>query len=187
MGRNIREKLAVELCERCGMEWNKPVSFDEIPSIEKLLNCNIMVLDIESIPILGTTSSIYNSLMYKNGHVKSSTQYWLLHDQDHYHSINNIKGFWLLIAFVLIVYKASIAKKHLTHTNALIVKMGRLAKKKKKQVKSPKIGKDITHHLHKQDMKGGKDEVEGKTEQLNKILLKENEDINSEETKSDIE
>ena len=63
LGRNIREKLAVELCERCGMEWNKSVSFDAIPSIEKLLQCNIMVLDIENIPILRTTSSIYNSLM----------------------------------------------------------------------------------------------------------------------------
>ena len=83
----------MELCAQCGMEWNKPVSLVEISIIEEQLNCNIMVLAIENILILRATSSIYNSLMYKNGHVKSSTQYWLLHDQDHYHSINNIKGF----------------------------------------------------------------------------------------------
>ena len=86
MGRKIRETLAMELCSHCGMEWNKSVSFDEIPMVEEQLQCNIMVLDIENIPI--PTSSIYNSLMYKNSNVKSSTQFWLLHDLDHYHSIN---------------------------------------------------------------------------------------------------
>ena len=65
--------------------------------------------------------------------------------------------------------------------------MGCLAKKKKKQVKSSKIGKGLTLHLHKQDMKGGKDEVEGKIEQLKKIVITENEDINSEENKAYIE
>ena len=25
LGRKIKEKLAMELCELCGMEWNKPV------------------------------------------------------------------------------------------------------------------------------------------------------------------
>ena len=49
------------------------------------------------------------------------------------------------------------------------------SKKKKKQVKSSKIGKDITHYLHRQDMKGGKDEVDGKIEQLKRILIKANE------------
>ena len=61
------------------------------------------------------------------------------------------------------------------------------SKKKKKQVKSSKIGKGITHYLHKQDMKGGKAEVEGKIEQVRKILIKEIEDINSEENKAYIE
>ena len=64
---------------------------------------------------------------------------------------------------------------------------GVFSKKKKKHVKYPKIGKDITHYLHRQDMKGGKDEVEGKIEQLKKILIKENEDINSEENIAYIE
>lgn len=93
MGRKIRTTLAMELCANVGLEWNKPVSFDEIPMVEKKINCNIMILDMENIPILKTTSNIYNTLMYKNSHVKSCNQYWLLHDTDHYHAINNIKGF----------------------------------------------------------------------------------------------
>ena len=83
----------MELCEHCGCEWNKPVSFDEIPKIEKKINGQILILDMEQIPVLQTTSSIYNSLMYKNDEVKSDKQFWLLHDFDHYHAINNIKKF----------------------------------------------------------------------------------------------
>ena len=42
---------------------------------------------------------IYNSLMYKNSTTRTGrtlntcNQYWLLHDNNHYHSINNIKAF----------------------------------------------------------------------------------------------
>ena len=93
MGRKIRNTLSMELCANCNMEWNKPVSFDDLPNVEKILQCKILVLDIGNLPVINATSCIYNSLMYKNSHVKSSTQYWLLHGQEHYHSINNIKGF----------------------------------------------------------------------------------------------
>ena len=93
MGRKIRTVLAMELCSHCELEWNKPVSFDEIHIVEEMLNVNIMVVDIEQIPVLNTTSRIYNSLMYKNSSIKSPTKYWLLHDADHYHSINNIERF----------------------------------------------------------------------------------------------
>ena len=93
MGRKIRYELAKELCELCGMEWDKPVSFDEIHIVEEALNVNIMILDIDNLPVLKTTSNVYRSLMYKNNEVKSTTQYYLLFDNDHYHSINNIKAF----------------------------------------------------------------------------------------------
>ena len=75
----------------CGLEWNKPVSFDEISKIEKKINVHILILDMEKIPVLQATSSIYNSLIYRNDEVKSNKQFWLLHDNDHYHVINNIK------------------------------------------------------------------------------------------------
>ena len=75
MGRKIRTTLAMELCSHCEMEWNKPVSFDEIPMVEEMLNANIMVVDIKQIPVLNTTARIYNSRMYKNCSVKSPTKY----------------------------------------------------------------------------------------------------------------
>ena len=99
MGRNIRTTLAMELCAHCGLEWNRPVGFDDIQTVEEKLQCHILVLDIEQLPILSTTSNIYNSLMYKNNTsrkcctLNTCNQYWLLHDNNHYHSINNIKAF----------------------------------------------------------------------------------------------
>ena len=90
MGRLIRKHLAIELCSHCEMEWDKPVAFGDIEKVERALQVNIMIFDIDNIPMLKTTSSIYNSLMYKNSEVKTPTQYYLLYDNDHYHSINNI-------------------------------------------------------------------------------------------------
>ena len=87
-GRKIRTTLAMELCSHCEFEWNKQVSFDEIYKVEEALQINIMIFDIDNIPMLRTTSCIYNSLMYKNNSVKTATQYYMLYDNDHYHSIN---------------------------------------------------------------------------------------------------
>jgi len=90
--RPIRTQRAVELCAHCGLEWNKPASFNEIPKIEKKIAANILMLDMEQIPVLQATSSIYNSLMYENDEMKSNQQSWLLHDNDHY--INYIGPFF---------------------------------------------------------------------------------------------
>ena len=45
-GRPIRTQLAMELCAHCGLEWNKPVSFDEIPKIKKKIDARILILDM---------------------------------------------------------------------------------------------------------------------------------------------
>ena len=68
--------------------------------------------------------------------------------------------------FAPIVYKASITKKAVEAHKCNDSEDECFSKKNKKQVKSSKIGKDIAHYLHKQDIKGGKDEVYGKIEQL---------------------
>jgi len=187
MGRKIRTTLAMELCAHCGLEWNKPVSFDEIPLVEEKLICSIMILDIDNIPILNTTSKIYNSLMYKNSYVKSSTQYWLLHDSDHYHSINNIRGFLAVDYFCHQCLQGFNNKKAFDTHECCDNCCEALTTKKNKQEKSKKIGKDITHFLSRQDMKGGKDEVEGKIEQLRTMLLKANENPDSEDNASYLE
>ena len=170
-GRPIRTTLAMELCSHCGLEWNKPVSFDEIPKIEKKLDARILILDMEKVPMLNSTIGIYETLMYKNDEIKSKQQFWLLHDDDHYHAINNIKGFLAIEYFCSECLHGFHNKKAFDKHECC---KECLSNRKQKQVKSSKIGKDITHYLHKQSMKGGKDEVEQKLRlQLELDKLKE--------------
>ena len=49
---------------------------------------------------------------------------------------------------------------------------GVFTKRKKKQIKINKIGKDITQYLHSKEMKGGKNEVEFKIQQVIKMAEK---------------
>ncbi len=93
VGRKIRTDLAKELCERCGFEWGKKVSLENIPTIEDILEVNIPVFDIDNLPVLNTTTNIYNSLMYKNTSNRDNTKYWLLFDNGHFHTITNVKRF----------------------------------------------------------------------------------------------
>ena len=92
-GRNIRTAIAQELCNRCNMEWNIPVSINQIENIEEILKCNIRVFDIDNLPILNSTQNIYNALMYKSEHQEDYKQCYLLFDSDHYHVITNAKAF----------------------------------------------------------------------------------------------
>ena len=171
-GRPIRTQLAMELCAHCGLEWNKPVSFDEILKIEKKLDANILILDMEKIPMLNTTIGIYETLMYKNDEVKSNKQFWLLHDDDHYHAINNIKAFLAIEYFCSECLHGYHHKKAFDKHECCQEDCSNGSNRKQKQIKSSKIGKDLTHYLHKQSMKGGKDEVEQKL-QLELDKLKE--------------
>jgi hypothetical protein len=90
-----RTNTAKELCHKCCMAWDTEVSIDEIPVVEAFLKCNIYVLDIDNLPILGATMSLYtsDSLLYKSKYVENYTQCWMLHDENHYNVITNIKGF----------------------------------------------------------------------------------------------
>ena len=160
----------MELCAHCGLEWNKAVTFNEIPKIEKAIDANILILDMVKIPMLNSTIGIYETLMYKNDEVKSDTQFWLLHDDDHYHSINNIKGFLAIEYFCSKCLHGFHNKKSFEKHECCQEDEG--SKRKQKQTKSSKIGKDLTHYLHKLSMKGGKDEVEQKL-QLDLDKLKE--------------
>ena len=179
MGRKIRTTLAMDLCDNCELEWNKPVSFDEIPIVESKLQCNIMILDIDNIPILKTTSNIYNTLMYKNSNIKTCNQFWLLHDTDHYHSINNIKGFLAIEYFCPHCLQGFHHKKAYDNHVCEECEDGIFNNKKKKQIKSSKIGKEMSHYLHHQEMKGGKQEIDKK---IQKFMEKnENLDFTSED------
>ena len=95
--------------------------------------------------------------------LNTCNQYWLLHDNNHYHSINNIKGFLAVDYFCPHCFQGFTNKKAFDNHKCEQCEEGVCNKKKKKQVKSSRIGKDIAHYLNRQDMKGGKDEVVGKT------------------------
>ena len=64
-----------------------------IPEIEQKLKCNIYVLDIDKIPILGRTQNMYDMLLYKSEYIEDQQQYYLLFNDSHYDTITNIKGF----------------------------------------------------------------------------------------------
>ncbi len=61
--KKLRETLGKELCNNCGFEWDKPISLDDISTVEEQLKINILVFDIDKIPILRQTRNIYDSLM----------------------------------------------------------------------------------------------------------------------------
>ena len=50
-----REIIGKELCHKSKCEWDQPVSFLQIPLVEEKLNCNIHILDVYNIPMLGTS------------------------------------------------------------------------------------------------------------------------------------
>lgn len=89
IGRNIRTEIAKELCSKCNMTWDEPVSIDEFPDVEEHLKCNIYVLDVENLPMLRTTLNIYDVLVYKSEYNADLPQCWLMLDDNHYNVINN--------------------------------------------------------------------------------------------------
>lgn len=74
------------------MKWDEVVNFLQIPLIEEALDCNIYIIDMDNIPILGSKIDVWNMLMYKAEN-RGKEHYWLLFDNSHYHAITNIKGF----------------------------------------------------------------------------------------------
>ena len=59
----IRTELAKELCDKCGMDWNEPVSVASFEEIEQILKCNLFLINAASIPVLKTTVKLLHSLM----------------------------------------------------------------------------------------------------------------------------
>ena len=63
-----RERIGKELCHKSKCEWGQPVSFLQIPLVGEKLNCNIYILDVWNIPMLGTSVELMmaDTLMYKS-------------------------------------------------------------------------------------------------------------------------
>ena len=87
-----RNAFGLDLCKKCNVQWNEPVSHIHIPLVEEALNINIYVMSIENIPILGSAINIWNALEYRSED-RHTQKHWLLLDNNHYHVINDIKPF----------------------------------------------------------------------------------------------
>ena len=89
-------KLGKELRNKTRCDWDKPVSLLVLPLVEEKLNCNIYILDVYNIPMLGSTISLMmgDALMYKSEN-RSSQRYFLLYDgvKQHYDCMTDIKKF----------------------------------------------------------------------------------------------
>jgi hypothetical protein len=93
--KNIRIKAGMNICNKSKCRWDKPVSLLEIPLVEETYNCNIYLIDIHNLPMLGKTISLLlNCLLYKSED-RNSHKYFLLFDTEkqHYHCITDIKKF----------------------------------------------------------------------------------------------
>ena len=90
--KKLKERVARDLCTKCKLPWDTPVSFLDLPLVEQTFNCNIYVIDLNNVPILGAKIDIWNTIMYKAPN-KNKDHHWLLFDNDHYHLITNISGF----------------------------------------------------------------------------------------------
>jgi hypothetical protein len=89
-----KQKAGSKICQKCKMNWNEQVSFNAIPFVEKVYDCNIYVLNLNDIPILGANINLMNCLMYKSEN-RNNNHYFLLYDDTnrHYDCITDIKAF----------------------------------------------------------------------------------------------
>ena len=72
-----------KICRISKLEWNEPVSFyPHIDVVEHVYNCNIYVLNLNDVPVLGSTVSLFtsDSLVYKTGN-RNNKHYFLLYDE----------------------------------------------------------------------------------------------------------
>jgi len=151
---NTRIRLGSEICKKCNCEWNKVVPiFPHINIVEHIYNCNIYVINLNNIPILGSSVSLLHSdcLMYKSDN-KNKEHYFLLYDEDaqHYHCITDIKKFLGVREFCYNCMKGFTSKTAYTNHEC-----GGGEKKKKINYKTAdKILKDLAHYLTPNFVKG---------------------------------
>ena len=72
-----RNKLGEELCRKCKLPWNEPVSFEWVPLVEEALNINIYIMDMTNIPLLGSAFNLWecDGLMYKTEDRQTETHW----------------------------------------------------------------------------------------------------------------
>ena len=170
---NTRIRLGSEICKKCNCEWDKVVPiFPHINIVEHIYNCNIYVINLNNIPILGSSVSLLHSdcLMYKSDN-KNKEHYFLLYDEDaqHYHCITDIKKFLGVREFCYNCMKGFTSKTAYANHEC-----GEGEKKKKTNYKTAdKVLKDLAHYLTPNFVKGSEGEIEDKCKTLKNPLIKE--------------
>ena len=91
-----RMTLGGDFFSKSRCDWDTKVSFLQLPLVEEQCNCNIYIIDVNNIPMLGSSISLLmNCLMYKSLN-RGKEQYYLLYDDEkqHYDCISDIKIFF---------------------------------------------------------------------------------------------
>lgn len=88
---SLRSKVASEICKKCKLSYNEQVSFLSIPIVEDKFDCNIYIIDLNNVPILGATIKLWDCLLYKSKN-RHKQHYFLLYDEvaQHYDVITDI-------------------------------------------------------------------------------------------------
>ena len=148
-----RNKLGEELCRKCKLPWNEPVSFEWVPLVEEALNINIYIMDMTNIPLLGSALNLWecDGLMYKTEERQTEKQ-WLLYDENHYHVINNIIAFCAVKEFCHKCFKFFYHKKDFEKHDCAKIQV-------RPENKNKAIIKDIAHYLKAEFCKGSKREL----------------------------
>jgi hypothetical protein len=151
---------AEQICIRTPLPWNEPISLIHLPEIEEALDCNIYVINMISIPILGCCSiNLWEALMYKSPN-RGKGQHWLLHDENHYHTITNIKGFLGVRLFCPKCFRGG-ERKETFEKHECDEK-----EKKREDNKDPTILKDIAHYMKGEFVKGSAEEIKFRTSEI---------------------
>ena len=144
--------------------------------VEHVYNCNIYVINLNNIPILGSSISLLNSdcLMYKSEN-RNREHYFLLYDEEpqHYHCITDIKKCLGVKTNCYNCMKGFTSKTAFENHEC-----GEGKKKKINYKTSDKLLKDLAHYLTPNFVKGSKEEIEDKCKTLkNEFKLKKAKEI----------
>ena len=149
---------------QCECEFNKRLSFIEIPAIEEKLNTNIYILDIRDLLIIKPDVNLYNHLWYKSEN-RHNGEHWLLYDNvhSHFHVITNIRKFFGANYYCNECCRCF--KSENTYNNHFHGLCSILSDEKIQPVnKSKRLAKECNHYMHGDIIKGSDDEINHKSE-----------------------
>ena len=150
-----RAKVASKICQKCKLQFDEKVSFNAIPFVEKTYNCNINILNLNDIPVLGASIDLMNCLMYKSEN-RGNNHYFLLYDDihGHYDCITDIKAFLACKGFCFKCYRSFYKSEALTTHDCKIIKKSRQCKNENT------MRKEAAHYLKRSFTKGSQGEIE---------------------------